>query len=337
MKAVVVRAPGGLDRLENVEIPDPGQPRPGEIRVALHATSLNYHDLLVAQGGIPTADRRVLMSDGAGVVEAVGAGVTEFKAGDHVVSTFFPQWSDGLPWQAIDNFAGTPGDGIEGFATEYAVRPATAFTHAPRGWSHAEAATITTAGLTAWRALVVDGNLKAGATVLTMGTGGVSIAAVQIAKAMGATVIASSSSPEKLERLRALGADHVVNYRQTPNWGAVSHDLTGGRGVDHVVEIGGPGTLGQSIDAIRVGGHIALIGVLTGREGIVPTSVLMRKQARLQGLIVGNRRQQQDYVTALDQTGIRPVFERRTGLDQLADAFLHQERGAHFGKICIEW
>ncbi|WAC74040.1 NAD(P)-dependent alcohol dehydrogenase [Roseateles sp. SL47] len=337
MKAMVVRAPGGLDRLELRELADPGQPGPGQIRVAVHATSLNFHDLLVANGSIPADDGRVLMSDAAGVVEAVGADVTEFQVGDSVVSCFFPQWLDGLPFHDVGHFRRTPGDGVDGFATEVAVRPATDFTKAPRGWSHAEAATLTTAGLTAWRALVVDGGLKAGSTVLVLGTGGVSIAALQIAKAMGARVILTSSSDEKLARARALGADEVINYRSEPAWGQRVLELTGGVGVDHVVEIGGPGTLAQSIQAVRVGGHIALIGVLTGRQGEVPTSVLMAKQARLQGLIVGSRRDQQDYVAALEQGDIRPVIDRSFPLEQLAQAFRFQESAGHFGKLVVEW
>ncbi|MGX7706404.1 zinc-dependent alcohol dehydrogenase family protein [Methylobacterium sp. Gmos1] len=337
MKAFVVRTPGGLDRLEIAERPDPGAPGPGEIRVAVRATSLNFHDLLVASGRSPAEDGRVLMSDGAGTVEAVGDGVAEFAPGDAVVSCFFPLWADGLPQTPVGNFAQVPGDGVDGFALTHAVRPAGAFTHAPRGWSPAESATITTAGLTAWRALVGDGSLKAGDTVLALGTGGVSIAALQIAKAMGATVIVTSSSDEKLARVRALGADHTVNYRQNPDWGRRVHDWTGGTGVDHVVEVGGPGTLAQSIEAVRVGGHIALIGVLTGRAGEVPTSALMAKQARLQGLIVGSRRQQQDYVAALDRTGIRPVIDRTYAFEELPAAFRHQEGGAHFGKLCVAW
>ena len=214
------------------------------------------------------------MSDGAfGVVEAVGEGVAEFRPGDHAVSCFFPQWCRmGFPgdrW-AISP-AGTPGDGIDGFAAHlFGSGAATAFTHAPRGWSwHAEAATITTAGVTAWRkALVGDGKSKPSTPArLVLGTGGVSIAALQIAKMTGAAVIATSSSDEKLERIRALGADHVINYRQTPDWGKRVRDLTGG-GVDHVVEVGGPGTLAQSIAAVRVGGHISLIGVLTGGDRV---------------------------------------------------------------------
>ena len=335
MKAMVVRSPGGLDRLERVEHPDPGAPGPGEIRVALHASSLNFHDLGVASGRMRAADGRVLLADGAGVVEAVGEGVTDFAPGDHVVSCFFPDWGDGPP--TIANFARTPGDGLDGFAREYAVLPATAFTRAPRGFSHLEAATITTAGLTAWRALVGDGGLKPGDTVLALGTGGVSIFALQLAKLAGARVIITSSSDEKLERARALGADETINYRATPEWGARVRELTDGRGVDHVVEVGGPGTLPQSIQAVRVGGHISLIGVLTGRGGEVPTALLMAKQARLQGLIVGSRRQQEDFVRALDGGGLRPVIDRVFALDDLADAFRYEESGGHFGKIGMEW
>lgn len=337
MKTVTLRAPGGLDSLVVRDTPDPGQPGPGQIRVAIHATSLNYHDLLVASGSIPTEDGRVLMSDGAGVVEAVGEGVTEFQIGDHVVSGFFPQWQDGQAYDRVGSFAETPGDGVDGFAAEYAVRAATDFTHAPAGWSHGEAATITTAGLTAWRALVVEGDLKAGQSVLVLGTGGVSIAALQIAKAMGARVIVTSSSDAKLARARKLGADHTINYRNCPDWGHEVLSLTEGRGVDHVVEVGGPGTLSQSFQAVRVGGHIALIGVLTGREGQVPTGLLMAKQARLQGLIVGNRRQQQDYIAALEQNNLRPVIDQSFHLDQLAEAFTVQQNGGHFGKIVVEW
>ncbi len=337
MKAFVVRKPGGLDRLQIAERPDPGAPGPGEIRVAIHATSLNFHDLLVASGRSPAEDGRVLMSDGAGTVEAVGPGVTEFAPGDAVVSCFFPHWADGLPQAPVGTFAQVPGDGVDGFALDHAVRPVGAFTRAPRGWSPAESATITTAGLTAWRALVGDGGLKAGDTVLALGTGGVSVAALQIAKAMGAAVIVTSSSDAKLERVRALGADHTINYRANPDWGRLVRDWTGGVGVNHVVEVGGPGTLAQSIEAVRVGGHIALIGVLTGRAGEVPTSALMAKQARLQGLIVGSRRQQQDYVAALDRTGIRPVIDRIDAFAELPEAFRHQESGRHFGKLCVAW
>jgi NADPH:quinone reductase-like Zn-dependent oxidoreductase len=303
--------------------------------VALHGSSLNFHDLGVATGRMPSADGRVPLADGAGIVEAVGSGVAELARGDSVVSCFFPDWQDGSP--TVGNFARTPGDGIDGFAQEHVVLPATAVTRAPKGFDPVEAATITTAGLTAWRALIVDGKLKPGDTVMLLGTGGVSIWALQIAKLMGASVAITSSSDEKLERAQGMGADFTLNYRKQQDWGRAVRDWTGGLGVDHVVEVGGPGTLAQSIEAVRVGGHISLIGVLTGASGEVPTAALMRKQARLQGLIVGSRREQQEFVRALDSGAIKPVVDRRFPLDQLADAFRFEMSGGHFGKIGIEW
>lgn len=335
MRAMTLAEPGGLDKLTLADRPDPGQPGAGEIRVALHASSLNFHDYLVCSGKSPTEDGRIPMADGAGVVEAIGEGVAEFAVGDHVVAGFFPDWQGGPP--QVGDFRRVPGDGIDGFARDTVVLPATAFTKAPAGWSHKESATITTAGLTAWRALVVDGGLKAGDTVLVLGTGGVSIYALQIAHAMGAEVIVTSSSDEKLARASELGATHTINYREQPKWGRAVRDLTGGRGVDIVVEVGGPGTLAQSFEAVRIGGHIALIGVLTGVSGEVPTALLMAKQAKLQGLIVGSRQEQQEFVRALDATGIRPVIDRTFALEELADAFRHQESGSHFGKIAVAW
>ncbi|WP_370195444.1 MULTISPECIES: NAD(P)-dependent alcohol dehydrogenase [Aurantimonas] len=335
MRVIQLSKPGGLDQLQLVERDAPGAPGPGEIRVRIRASSLNFHDYGVVSGRMPTEDGRIPMSDGAGTVEAVGDGVSEFKVGDHVVSTFFPLWLDGEP--PVADFKTTPGDGVDGYAREEVVRPATSFTHAPKSYSHAEAATLTTAGLTAWRALVVDGRIKAGDTVLVLGTGGVSIFALQFARLMGARVIATSSSDDKLKRLREMGAEHTINYKRDESWGQTVLDLTDGRGVDHVIEVGGPGTLPQSITACRIGGHIALIGVLTGRAGEVPTAALMAKHQRLQGLIVGSRRHQMDMVRAIDAIGLKPVIDRSFALEDIADAFRHEESGAHFGKICLEF
>ena len=253
MKAMKLGVSGGLDRLQLLDLPEPAAPATGEILVRLHGSSLNFHDYAVVRFDGPHTVDRIPMADGAGVIEAVGPGVTEFAVGDHVVSTFFPRWLAGRP---IDgDFSTVPGDGVDGYARERVVRPATWFTHAPRGWSAAESATLTTAGVTAWRALVGDGGLKAGDTVLVLGTGGVAIFGLQLAKAMGATVIATSSSDGKLARARSLGADHTVNYRTQPEWGAEVVRLTGGRGVDHVLDLAGPGTLPQSITACRIGGQ----------------------------------------------------------------------------------
>jgi NADPH:quinone reductase-like Zn-dependent oxidoreductase len=335
MKAVKIDAPGGINCLRLSDIREPEAPGEGEIRVRLHASSLNYHDYRVVSGANPKHIGRIPMADGAGVVEAVGAGITEFAVGDDVVSTFFPTWLDGPP--KIGDFSTVPGDGVDGYACEAVVRPAAWFTHAPRRFSHAQAATLTTAGLTAWRALVADGKLKGGDSVLVLGTGGVAIFALQFAKRMGAVVIVTSSSDEKLEQARALGADHTINYKTTPEWGEAVRRWTGGRGVDHVMELGGPGTLVQSILAVRVGGHISLIGTITGFGGEVPTGTLMIKQARLQGLIVGSRCQQQEMVRGIDAMGIKPVIDHSFALEQLAEAFSYEQSGRHFGKICVEF
>jgi len=331
VRAMKIGNPTTLDSLTAVDLPDIGMPGPGEIAVRLYASSLNYHDYLVVNGDIPVGSGRIPMSDGAGEVSAVGAGVTEFAVGDPVVSTFHTCWPAGQ--LTIAGFGLVPGDGIDGYARQAVISPAEWFTRIPKGYSHQEAATLTCAGVTAWRALATDGPTIAGQTVLVQGSGGVSIFALQFAKAMGATVIATSSSDEKLERLKAMGADHIINYKTTPDWGEVAFKLTGG--VDHVVEIGGPGTLPQSIEAIGINGHIALIGVLTGFSGEIPTGKLMGKQGRLQGITVGSRRDQLDMVAAIDANGIRPVIDRSFPLEDLSAAFRHQESAKHFGKIVV--
>ncbi|MDR7036599.1 NADPH:quinone reductase-like Zn-dependent oxidoreductase [Methylobacterium sp. BE186] len=332
-RAVLVEPGGGFEKVGFGERPVP-EPGPGEITVRLRASSLNYHDYAVVSGMWGPSEPRVPMSDGAGEVAAVGPGVTEFAVGDRVVSTFFPTWLDGIP--QVEGFATVPGDGVDGYARERVTAPATAFTCAPKGWDHAEAATLTTAALTAWRALHDDAGLKSGDVVLVQGTGGVSLFALQFAKAAGATVIATSSSDEKLERLRALGADHVLNYRADAAWGASAKRLTGGRGVDHVLDVGGPGTLEQAMEAVRVGGHVSVIGILTGVAGPLPLVPALVRQIRLQGVLVGSRRQQTDMIRAIDANGLRPVVDSRYPLDRLVDAFRHQESNRHFGKICIE-
>jgi NADPH:quinone reductase-like Zn-dependent oxidoreductase len=332
--AVRVGSPAGLDTLLPGPLDDPGAPGPGEIRVRLAASSLNYHDYAVVMGMIPSAPGRIPMSDGAGTVEAVGEGVSDFAIGDGVVSLFFPEWIDGaVPATA---FTRVPGDGVDGYARSVVVTPASWFTRVPKGYSHAEAATLTCAGLTAWRALFCDNAIKPGDTVLVQGSGGVSVFALQLAKAAGARVIATSSSDAKLERLRTLGADETINYKETPAWGAKALELTGGVGVDAVVEIGGAGTLDQSMVATRVGGHVALIGVLAGYAGPVSTVVLMGKNLRVQGLTVGSRAQQLDMIVGIEANGIKPVISDRFPLARLADAFRHQESGQHFGKIVVD-
>lgn len=333
-KAIYVQPGGGYDKVE-VGTSEALAPQAGEITVRLHASSLNYHDFAVVSGMWGPSERRIPMADGAGEVVAVGSGVTEFQVGDNVVSTFFPDWLDGQT--NVEGFARVPGDGIDGYAREQVTARATAFTLAPKGFSHAEAATLTTAGLTAWRALMSDDHLKPGDTVLVQGTGGVSIFALQFAKLAGATVIATSSSDAKLERLKALGADHLINYKSTPAWGEKVRELTGNRGVDHVIEVGGPATLEQSMIAARIGGHVSLIGILTGVAGQLPLVQALVRQIRLQGVLVGSRAQQQAMVRAIDANGLRPVVDKHFELEQIVEAFRYQESNRHFGKICLTW
>lgn len=332
-KTIYVQPGGGY---HNVIIgsSEAATPKAGEITVRLRANSLNYHDFAVVSGMWGPSEQRIPMADGAGKVIAVGEGVSEFAVGDHVVSTFFPDWLDGEP--LVEGFTSVPGDGIDGYARESVTARATSFTRAPKGWSHAEAATLTTAGLTAWRSLMADDSLKPGDSVLIQDTGGVSIFALQFAKLAGATVIATSSSDEKLERLKAMGADHLINYRSTPNWGEKVRELTGDRGVDHVIEVGGPSTLEQSMIAARIGGHISVIGILTGVAGELGIVAALTRQLRLQGVLVGSRTQQQDMIRAIDASGMRPIIDKRFALDDIVEAFRYQESNRHFGKICLD-
>lgn len=338
MRTMRLGQPGGLDRLLPATM-EPRRPGPGEVLVRVAAASLNYHDYAVVSGRVSTADGRVPLSDAAGEVIEVGgsveaSGTAVFKAGDRVMSVFFPNWTDGPVSKSATR--GVPGDDVDGFAAEYATVPSRALSRQPRGLSHEESAALPCAALTAWKALLVDGPLIAGETVVVQGTGGVSVFALQFAKAAGATVIATSSSDEKLARMRALGADHLINYRQQPEWSRAVAEITQGAGVDHVIEVGGAATLAQSLRACRVGGHIAMIGVLTGHEGPVPTALLMAKNIRLQGVTVGSRRHQLDMVRAIEAVGLRPVIDSRFALADLADAFRHQEAGRHFGKIVVD-
>lgn len=326
-------SPSTLDTLALSDLPDAAAPGPDEVTVAIKASSLNFHDFAVVSGMIPAAQGRIPMSDGAGEVTAVGDGVTDLKVGDAVVSLFFPNWSDGAPPMAAMRVV--PGDSADGFARQSVTLPATWFTRAPAGYSHAEAATLTCAGLTAWRALFADTHIKPGDWVLVQGSGGVSVFALQFAKAAGARVIATSSSGEKLERLRDLGADELINYKEVPAWGPKALELTGGQGVDTVVEVGGAGTLDQSMLACRLGGHVALLGVLAGVAGPVQTALLFSKNLRVQGLTVGSRAMQLDMIAAIEANGIKPVISDTFALADLADAFRHQIANKHFGKIAV--
>jgi NADPH:quinone reductase-like Zn-dependent oxidoreductase len=333
IKIVRLKAPGGLENLKffDEDRPEPG---PGQLLVRIRASSLNPHDDFVVLGTFPSADGRIPLNDGAGEVILVGENVDEFKVGDNVVSTFWPYWLGGEMTPATRRVI--PGDSIDGYAREYACMPAHAFTKAPAGYTHAEAATLPTAGVTAWRGLVVCGHVKPGDTVLILGTGGVSLFALQFAKAAGARVIATSSSEEKLEKLKRLGADAVINYKTVPDWGQKAKDLTDGRGVDHVIEVGGPGTLMQSITACRTGGHIALIGVLTGFAGEVGIGAMLSNQIRISALSVGSRADQEDMIRAITANQLKPIIDRRFQLQEIVAAFKYFESQKHFGKVCLE-
>lgn len=300
----------------------------------VRASSLNYHDLAVVMGMIPSEAGRILLSDGAGEVDAVGDGVTRWHKGDRVMSLFFPNWQSGRP--ELSSLMGVPGDHVNGFAAEFVCVPESALTRMPDGLDFAQAATLPCAALTAWRALFVERTTKPGDIILTQGSGGVSTFALQMAKAAGATVIATSSTEAKLDRLRDMGADHVINYRETPKWGDAAREMTQGRGVDAVIEIGGPGTLSQSITACRIGGDIALIGVLTGISGEVPTARLFQSNITLSGITVGSAEHQSDMVQGIEANGLQPQISDRFALNDLATAFAHQAGGQHFGKVVID-
>lgn len=333
MRVVRLKAPASVENLKLVEEDHP-QPGPGELLVRIRASSLNFHDDMVVQGKIRCADGRIPMSDGAGEVIAVGDNVHQFKVDDAVVSTFLPNWLGGEMTSATKREV--PGDTMDGYAREYVCMPAHAFTKAPAGYTPLEAATLTCAGVTAWRGLVVCGQVKPGDTVLTLGTGGVSLFALQFAKAAGARVIATSSSDEKLEKLKRLGADALINYKTVPDWGRAAKDLTDGRGVDHVIEVGGPATLMQSIAACRTGGHIALIGVLTGFAGELVIPALFSNQIRTSGIHVGSRADQEDMIRAITVNRLKPVIDRSFPLQEIGAAFNYFESQKHFGKVCLE-
>jgi NADPH:quinone reductase-like Zn-dependent oxidoreductase len=333
MNVIQLRKPAGLENLI-LTAQEHREPGYGEITVRVKASSLNYHDYVVVTGGIPCDDNRIPMSDGAGFVEAIGPGVTEFSVGEQVVGCFFPNWQDGRP--TPPKMVGVPGDQTDGFAAEYVTMPATAFTRAPASYTPTQSATLPCAALTAWRGLMVEARIKPGDVVLTQGTGGVSIFALQFAKAAGCRVVSTSSSDEKLEQLRELGADELINYNEFPKWGNRVLELTGGQGADVVVEIGGAGTLPQSIRAVRMGGHISMIGVLTGVSGEVPTAALFQRNAVINGITVGSRSHQDDMIAAIESNGIEPVIDQSFPLADIADAFRHQESQKHFGKICLD-
>jgi NADPH:quinone reductase-like Zn-dependent oxidoreductase len=325
----------GLDGLSLAERPEP-TPGPGEVLIRVRAVSLNYRDLMMVTGAYNPKQKLPLIpcSDGAGEVVAVGSGVTRVQTGDRVMGIFSQTWIAGPP--SKDKSAGTLGSPLDGMLTQYRVLSAEGVVKTPSHLSDEEAATLPCAAVTAWHALVERGGLKAGETVLVQGTGGVSTFALQFARSTGARVICISSSDDKLERARALGATDTINYKTAPDWDKAAKELTGGVGVDHIVEVGGGATIGKSFRAIRIGGHIAIIGVLGGPASadlsLVP--VLMQN-LRLNGVFVGSREMFEGMNRAIALSGLRPAIDRVYEYNEAPSAFRHMQAGAHFGKIVI--
>lgn len=333
MKAVQIER-FGIDELAFNEIDRP-TPMAGEVLVRMRASSLNYRDLMMVEGTYNSRLKLPLVpfSDGAGEVVEVGEGVSRWKVGDRVCPIFMQGWVDGeLDYSKSKS---TLGGDLDGCLREYAAFNEAGLVRIPDHLSFEEAACLPCAGVTAWNALMVSGGLQKGDTVLCQGTGGVSLFALQFAKAVGAEVTITSSSNDKLERAKGLGADHVINYREREDWDTVALELTNKRGVDHVVEIGGPGTLQRSMRAVKTGGHIAVIGVVAGKGEFTNVPIFM-KALKLIGVFVGSRVMFEDMNRFVTDKSIRPVVDSTFEFDQVRDALELMKSGGHFGKIIVK-
>ncbi|WP_336021603.1 zinc-dependent alcohol dehydrogenase family protein [Halobellus salinisoli] len=310
-------------------------PAADEACVRIRACSLNYRDLAIASSELvyPGVDLPVVpLSDGAGEIVEVGDDVTAVGEGDRVATPFAPDWLDGESTPA--KVARSTGGNLDGALTEYAAFPAESLTTLPEHLSYEQGATLPCAGLTAWRALAEDGDLGAGESVLALGTGGVSTFALQFAKLHGSTAVVTSSSDEKLDRARELGADETINYEETPEWGSVVGEELGG--VDHVVEVGGPNTLEQSLQAAAHGGHVHLIGVLAGSAGEVNPSLILGKALDVEGVIgVGSAAMADRMTKAIEATGMEPVVDRVFDFDEAREAYRYAEAGRHRGNVVV--
>ena len=331
MKCIQLEGAAGLDNLKLVErdVPKPG---PGQVLIRMKAASLNYRDLVNVTMGLYRLPF-IPLSDGCGVVEETGEGVTRVKAGDRVAPSFFQGWLSGRPEaRALGTSLGGP---IDGCLTEYMCLSEEGVSRAPDFLTDEQVATLPCAGLTAWRGLM-EGGLKAGETVVVQGTGGVSIFALQFAKAAGATVIATSSSDEKLERARALGADHLINYKTTSEWAKEVRRITGGLGADHIVEVGGAGTFVQSLQAARIDGHISVIGVVGGFTQDIPIAAIFGGNLNIRGISVGSRAMFEDMCRAIDANRIAPVVDRTLPFAEARAGFELMKGQGHFGKIALK-
>ena len=336
MKAVILAGSHGPDALQPVEMPDP-RPAADEILVRLRAVSLNYRDLVIAKGAYRKQQKHenlIPTSDAAGEVLETGADVDEFKPGDRVTPLFFRDWISGAPDQkTIKSDWGRDHDGM---LCEYKLFRAHQLVKTPPHLTDTEAACLPCAGLTAWNAVIGEGKLGPDDLVLTQGTGGVSLFALQFAKSAGARVIVTSSTDEKLQRVKELGADHTINYTDDPDWGRTALDISSGHGVDQVVELGGTRTLKQSLIAVRPGGTISMIGVLSGATfGDVLLPFIVSRNIRMQGITVGNRDDMQAMCRMMTLHTLRPVVDQVYEMADSRAAFERLQSGRHFGKVCI--
>jgi NADPH:quinone reductase-like Zn-dependent oxidoreductase len=324
----------GIDQLALVDLPQP-RPRRGEVLVKVHAVSLNYRDLLMVRGhynpkmSVP----RIPCSDGAGEVVEVGEGVDRITVGQRVAGIFMQNWLDGPP--TAETSKGALGGDVDGMLAEYVVLHQSGVMNIPEHLSFAEAATLPCAGVTAWNAMVNAAQVKPGDVVVIQGTGGVSIFALQFAKMVGAIVIGTSSSNEKLERAKAMGLDAGLNYRQSPEWAKWVLQETNNRGADLIVEVGGAGTFTQSLQAVRYGGTVAQIGVLTQSEQPLPIPLILHRQVRIQGIYVGSKAHFEAMNRAIVASRTQPVVDRIYAFDEARQALKTMEMGSHFGKIVI--
>mgnify|MGYP001822534792 FL=1 len=333
MRTYEIVSDGGVDALALNERQSP-EPGANEILVSIRASSINYRDLSTIEDPVSRGIEYPLIpnSDGAGEVIGVGTEVSRFEIGDRVAGCFFQNWSDGCI--SAEAMGSAMGGSVDGVLSEQVVLNEAGAVHIPAHMSFEEASTLPCAGLTAWNCLVEQGGLKAGNTALFLGTGGVSIVGLQIAKMMGARALVTSSSDEKLSRARELGADELINYRQNPAWEEQVLEMTNGNGVDVTIETGGGGTLEKTMEATRIGGTISLIGVLTG--GTINPTTVMRKSIRLQGVYVGNRRMFEDMNAAFAQNKIHPVVDRVFDFEDARSAYHAMRAAGHFGKLVVK-
>jgi NADPH:quinone reductase-like Zn-dependent oxidoreductase len=339
MRALNVAAPWGLDAIKVVELPEP-TPGHGQVLVRMKAVSLNYRDLLMVngmygRGAASTTDVITPFSDGCGYVEAVGPGVTRFKAGNRVSTLFFQNWVSGPP--NLEKLTSALGFPVAGAGSELQVFSQEGLSKVPEFLTDHQVATLACAALTAWRGVFEDARLEPADTVVLQGTGGVSIFGLQFARAAGYQTVITSSSDEKLARAKALGADHLVNYRTTPEWSKAVREATGGRGADFIMEVGGGGTIQESMKAIKIGGHIAVIGIVAGAGEPFNPASLIGNSARLQGLSVGSRDMFEAMCRAIELHRITPVVDKVFPFTEARAAFAAMAGGEHFGKIVLEF